>query len=517
MINEQTIISERRLHPLTLAYQAIRNIPAFLIPVYFAVFQGNREEWFYILISVFVLFFTVPSIILQYYYFKFYLTNREIVIRSGVFSKKTRNISLSRIQNINIEENILQRIFGLVKVEIETAGDSDTEGKLEYVSKQDAHDLKEIIKKYQYKLQKEKKSTSITWSSQLLEFENEEFRSKFVGNIESDIAVDNFSDGKERILFSMSLRDTAKYGMMRLRPVFLAVVAWLLGMVFQFQIIDFDDANVANEIRNFLETREFFGWLIFISGSVLLFLLLSWLMDIALTVNQFYGFKLTSDGKKLFTNYGLLTKRHTTIPLKKMQFFSIHTNPIKKLFNFYTMDIQTAGFGVGPKRSEAVIPFAGLEKLIKVASDIISFELPEEFNRVSKKTIRRIFIKYIIYITILSLGLYFIFDFGFWLYTASPLFLYLSILKWRYRGWKIIDDKIIIKEGYWIQRKTVIPINKIQTINISSNLFQRRLDLASLNIDTAGSFFRSNSSIIDLDRDEADEIMAILSDKFHSK
>ena len=54
--------------------------------------------------------------------YSFELQDDRIVIKRGVIGKRTANIPYERIQNVNIWKGILERIYGLSTVRIETAG-----------------------------------------------------------------------------------------------------------------------------------------------------------------------------------------------------------------------------------------------------------------------------------------------------------------------------------------------------------------------------------------------------------
>ncbi len=57
--------------------------------------------------------------------FTYRMEDDEFRVESGVITKKKKYISLERIQTVNTSEGIFQRIFGLVRVQIETAGGTD--------------------------------------------------------------------------------------------------------------------------------------------------------------------------------------------------------------------------------------------------------------------------------------------------------------------------------------------------------------------------------------------------------
>lgn len=500
----------KRLHPLTLLYKAVTNSPSIIIPIYLATVQGNKEEWIYIVITFIVLTVTLPNIILSYFYFSFYINPKEIVIRSGVFSRKQRNVPLKKIQNINIEQNILMRMLGLTKVILETAGDIKSEGVLECVSKSDAEEIKQIIKSYQYEIEK---------TDNIEENQTNENHTSNVNEIEE--AGEQIQNSEDE-LFSLSFRDTIYYGAMRLRPVVLILAFWFMSFSFQFDFLPNPEElgliEFINQITS-LNPLFIFAYIIVLLISMIVFTII---LDIILTINQYYNFKLIREDSKLYTKFGLLTKRHGTIPLKKLQSLSIITNPIKKKFNYYTLALQTAGFGEKGSNSEAAIPFGKKEILENVINKIFNFKLPDKFHPVSKITIRRAFVRYSFVLGIITFLFFAISSFQLnsmynllWLSILLPLFWIAAVLRYQYRGFALEEDKIIIKQGFWIQKTTVIQIKKIQTLNIKQTIFQRRLNLATLNIDTASTSLLADASIVDISTDDARNLMDILLRRFN--
>ncbi len=59
---------------------------------------------------------------IEYMNFTYELTDTEVVIRQGVFTRMTSVIPYTRIQNINSNRSVLERLLGLATLQIETAG-----------------------------------------------------------------------------------------------------------------------------------------------------------------------------------------------------------------------------------------------------------------------------------------------------------------------------------------------------------------------------------------------------------
>ena len=69
------------------------------------------------------------NVLYQYLYFKFYYYDFEEEtgeIKKGVISQATGHVYYSRIQNIYVDQDILDRMFGLYDVHYETAGDTSS-------------------------------------------------------------------------------------------------------------------------------------------------------------------------------------------------------------------------------------------------------------------------------------------------------------------------------------------------------------------------------------------------------
>lgn len=73
---------------------------------------------------------------LEYISFTYVCAENEFVIRQGVITRHTTVIPYHRIQNINTNRTLIDRLFGLANLEIETAG-SRPEGELPGVSNKD--------------------------------------------------------------------------------------------------------------------------------------------------------------------------------------------------------------------------------------------------------------------------------------------------------------------------------------------------------------------------------------------
>ena len=487
-----SFLEERGLHPLTLLYNALRNSPAFAISLYYGLVQKESGEWFYSLIMIIILFTLLPSLVLNFIFFKFRITDKEIYINSGIIAKKKRVIPLTKVQNVNLSQNFLQKLFGLTRVQIETAGDIQAEGVLEFVSNKDADSISNIIKLYQSNIEKQQETNF---------------------QLEDNFVLTTSSQDEE--LFQMSLKDILIYGAMRFRPLFLIFGFWLYSTLQQFSVLnnqmnDFLEENVEN-----LRGMDIIQLSLFVVGSIILIFLVSWIMDIIWTANIHYGFTLKNEKNKLIINSGFLNKQMLTIPFKKVQQISIISNIVKQKFGFYSLRLYTAGFGLQAKGNDLAIPNSKLDKVYDVIDKIKNYRIPYEFNQISKKSIRRAFVRYSLILLTITALILFKDIYGLFILVLLPILYYFAFLDWKNRGYYFDDNTLFIKYGVIIKKINIISANKIQIMRIKETFFQRRLGLATLILDTAAVAAGSETIIRDIDKDVAQQLFDLINDKLN--
>ncbi len=77
----------------------------------------------------------------------------------------------------------------------------------------------------------------------------------------------------------------------------------------------------------------------------------------------------------------------------------------------------------------------------------------------------------------------------FWVFAALALLIIIvfSYLQWKNFFFQISDENFKIKQGVLRKEETLIPFDRIQSVQIKQNIIQQILGLAALQIDTAGS------------------------------
>ena len=77
-------------------------------------------------------------------------------------------------------------------------------------------------------------------------------------------------------------------------------------------------------------------------------------------------------------------------------------------------------------------------------------------------------------------------------------------------GWATSDDQYLVRTGVIYNRLILVRLDKIQSLRMTSTVFQRRLGLATVHVSTAGRGVVDLVSLPDLPSDTAEDLLAAL-------
>ncbi|MFQ3275382.1 MAG: putative membrane protein [Candidatus Nanohaloarchaea archaeon] len=473
-----------KLSKLSIPYRAGQKL---LAVVFFIVFfspgslaTGSLAIVFAVLVSI--LGIVAAVLIYEYLYwknFEYTVEQDGLKIISGVISKNDRDIPLKRIQNVDINRNILQRALGIAKADVETAGGGQTEASLKYVEYEDAQ-----------RLQKDVRELKNRRKSDRTDEEQGEKRDDFVLS-DRDLTVLSLASIDMRVIGG------------------LAVMASFLG------------GSVWSQIDGALPQTAGAA-VILVLG---LFMALGiWISTAAKKFAQYYDFRLQFHENALEYERGLFNRSSGTIPEEKIQDIIIEENLVQRYFGYASLKVETAGSTVQQGTevgdgSETVIPLAKRDQLERFAREIGGYTKPE-FETVDPKAKSRYFRRYLF--TGLLLGVFTflaaqIVDLAWPVYIPPALIILFSRkaaeLKWKSIGYYLDEKRVFTRKGFWNRKTYVIPYFRIQNLIETRTIFQRRWRQSTLLLDTAGST-RSFPKIIDMDSEEAQVLREHLFDSF---
>ncbi len=125
-----------------------------IIGIVFLTFTNQSQPlqitpfWVYLIIGLFVLWF-ILRYTYEVFYMKYYFydaTPQTISIRKGVFSRNEITLPFKRLQDVYVDQDILDRIFGLYDVHVSSATTtSATLSHIDGLNKENAEKIKKIL------------------------------------------------------------------------------------------------------------------------------------------------------------------------------------------------------------------------------------------------------------------------------------------------------------------------------------------------------------------------------------
>ncbi len=480
---------QRRLHPLSWLFVLLLQLKQFALPLIILLFtgRGDRNElWPLIGVSVLAVYS-----IFQYFTYHYRVLGNELVVRSGVFQKTVRHIPFSRIQNVSITQNVLQRIFNVAEVKLEAAGGVKPEAQMRVLSLKDAQELEELIRSHVNVV-----STAITSETAAPEVE---------------------------VLHQLSLNDVIKVGLINNRGM--VVIAAAVGVSFQ---------SGSDLMGNFIKTgfNFMFGWsdslhlgatamAISFGFAVIVFLVLVRIFSVVLALLQYYDFSLSQMGHRLTVQRGLLSRLRSSLPQRRIQAYSLFEGWLHRLFKKRSLKVDSAAGaalneeGKSPLRD--LVPLATpMEMDSLIARFLGSEQWPiQTWQSLHRDAWKREFLIPALFILLLGIP-----TTVFYSAYATLIFLLIPILLLRAKVWSAhagfahTEHLIAVREGWLSREWRFAEISKLQGLSLREGILDRRYGMASLYLDTAGAqAIKSAFRIPYLSREQANSLMAQLSTK----
>ncbi|HEY9577645.1 MAG TPA: PH domain-containing protein [Pseudobacillus sp.] len=448
----------KKLHPLAALLTFFQELKGLVLPVVFLVFIGNGEKndfWDYlplIGLAVVILFVLISGIV-KWLRFTYRLEENELKIEYGLFIKKKRYIPVERIQSLDLSEGLLHRMFGLVRIRVETAGagsESESEAELTAITKADAHTLQQLI--------------------------NQGKRRGNVMDIQGAILEKAEVDSRGEVFYQARLSELLLLAATSggIGVVISAVFAFLA----QFQdIIPYE--KIFKEASHFVEMGT-----IVIGLVVFLALFVAWIISIGLTLLKYARFTLSKGEENVVVQKGLVEKQQLTIPIDRIQGITILENPLRQALGYCSVHLESAGGTAEDKDSASMIimPMVKKDKALTMLADLFpEYCFSARLTVLPARAASRYIGRACLYIVPPSIAAAWIFwPFGIWILTAFVLVGLYGFARFRAVGWNIKGSQLTVRTRKASLKTIFILRTRIQSLEMIETWRQRQRNLASV-------------------------------------
>ncbi|MFX3622968.1 MAG: PH domain-containing protein [Ectobacillus sp.] len=454
--------SARRLHPAAILL-TIGKYSWNLFPLYTIVlFKYSGSLPFTTIINtalLLCLFLAVISAgaVVHWRRFIYSIYEEQLIIEYGLFTCKKRYIPKERVQALHESEDIIHRLFGLVKLQIDTAGGSGPEVVLRAVTKEEAVQIMKLLSHY-----------------------------KETGQAAGETVP--FSD----YTFQLSKRRLFLY----------AATSGSIGIVFSalaglyFEIDDF--FHLTFQINDlFGKTASFYA------AGLLILALIVWIAGILIVYQKYYGFKVVRQQEDLIITKGLFEKQKLTIPLGRIQAIKIEENIIRQWLNVASVRLVSAGGKEDESAELSLICFPLVRKteLSFIFKHFLpGFSIGSSLCSLPRRACKRYIVCVFLPISIVSLLALSYIPFATYFVPFMVLAsIWLGYRQYKDAGWEINGQQLTVAFRRLGRITVLIKRSRIQSLSVSKTVLQESASLCTVKVYAKSGFSHTAFPLRDAD------------------
>ena len=401
---------------------------------------------------------------LKYFNFTFYLDHNknEFIIQEGVFNKTNTTVQLYKIQQVNITQNLLQRVINVYSLEVDTAGSNDKEGRIKAISHELAVELKSALLHNELQVQ----------TNELRDDENEKTNS-------SELFL------KISLLSLLKMGITSNY-----------IKSFSLLLIFFFTLLDYVEKFFGEELYDKRTIENYVNFQLMLQSIFVLFfifILLIIVVNLTRMIIKYFDYTINKQKGSLLISYGLINTNSTIVKPEKVQITSVSRNYFQKKLNVLELRIKQATQGdEEERRSRIDIPGCNEMEKNAVLSLIFS-KIPEKgvmlkpnFRKLVFAVFLTIVLPLLCYYRVRSVVPNFDFHYDF----LIPIYvIFMGLIQYfKFRNSRLfINNEFIIRQsGAWDISNEIIEPNRIQAITTSQLFWHKNINIGSLTLHTAG-------------------------------
>ncbi|MCC3358076.1 PH domain-containing protein [Bacillus sp. REN16] len=441
------MFEQRRMHPVAGFLSFLKQLKELLLPFIFIFFVGPGDDFgkYYFLGAAAVILLMLVFGILHWYRYTYRIENGELRIEYGVFIRKKRFIPIERIQTIDVSAGIIQRIFGLVKLQVETAGGGmQAEAVLTAIKEEEANQLRELLSR--------SKNHQVE--------ETETLHTRVTYQITS----------KELLVLAST---SGGIGI---------VISGVLAFLSQFaEYLPFE------KLYNTIEKYVSLSILFYIIVLVALFLLIAWFVGILIMTLRYANFTVVKRDDELFISRGLIEKKQTTIPLTRIQAIRIGENLIRQPLGYATVYIESAGGSLDKGEDFSTVLFPLVKKA--AINDLLGhfvpdYQMQEVENYVPSKAKWRYMVRgmlpFLIFVPAIVTLSYVFSSWGYLALVLLPIGALFGHSRYKVAGWKMEDNQLTLQFRFFSKITVLHHKKRIQSLDKKQSFLQKKKELGSV-------------------------------------
>ncbi|MCM3612319.1 PH domain-containing protein [Planococcus sp. MERTA32b] len=486
-----------KLHPVSAFINFMKSLKELIIP-FIVIFGVNifrdggisamfNQGWIGLLpllIGLVVVLFSLIVGIIKWKRFVYWFEDGELRIEYGLFVKKKRYIPFERIQSLNYTEGIFHRPFNLVKVRVETAGSGkagEAEAELTAINREDADRIEKEMDHAKNRV------------------------APSVGPQEAveEVVEETAAPKKElKTLYRMSMKEL----------LILATTSGGIGVVISAVAVflsQFSDLipyeTIYEEVMLFLR----FGYLI-VALAVFAGLLIAWVISVILTLLANYQFTIQVDDDHIYITRGLLEKKKISVPFKRIQGIKVSRNPLRELFGYAVVTVESAGGSMGGKDEKIrLFPLVKQARMLPILDELFpDMEFQPELTKAPKRSVHFYYrLDFLWMLPVIGLLSYFFYPYGLLSLLIVPPVILIGVWQHRTTGYALTGRQLTMEFRGLSKHTFFVWKKRVQAVNVLQTYFQRKRGLASIQATIKSGMLGYSARINYMEKDDASRIL----------
>jgi len=480
----------KRQHPIMIPLGTIRGLIYIIPPLIIVLFQNIGAEDPRRLLIIYLIifgsfFFSLVYQVFNWYFYTYRYEDGYLHLKTGVITKKERSIKQERVQTVNIQRGLIQRLLGLASLQVQTAGaGGETEFSLTAIALDEAERIKDSLESnnefpVDSKVQAEKNVTGLPADLQ----ESGKEKPGPVAFQEFTISIPELfiagaTSGRFLVLFSVLAAVSSQL------TVFLPDTFW---------------ETVVEQITSTA--------LVTAVLAVLVLMFFSWLVSVVAFVIQYMNFTIRREGNSLQLTWGLIEQKQLNLKLHRLQSLVVQESLLRQPLGRTALVIEVAGGGFKEQSYVTMLfPLIKNSELNHFLSIILpEYRLPDNLTPLPRRALRRYIFRAMAPVVLLSIALQWL-PYGWLALFLLPLSFFWGISRYRSGGIAIEDHQLTFKFRFINLYRVVMKRKNIQALQVSLNPFQRWQDLKTVRAWVLSSPEGKQFQVVDVESAEAKNV-----------
>lgn len=439
---------------IIVVFRSFVSLIKMLWPALLAIFfsqrkEGKAEKW--LIISAIAVAAGLVYAVTEYFFFRFFITGNELVVKKGFFNKREIVLPLSRIQAVHLDQDWLHRLLNIVKVSVDSPGASNAEVKFSL-----------------------KRETAEAFRKYILEESGHH----------EEVAVREAAAETVPVI-SLSGRDLLKLGISaNFLKAFFILLAFFISVLDNLEGVT---GKKSSEWMQWAGDQASQSSATALAMIGIMVLLVSVVASFVMVVLKYGDFRMEKIRNGFHIKTGLLNRKEKFVPFQKVQYISWKANWIRRHIPYYLLQFHAKGERESKEKWDISVPVTRLsffEPLLQHYHPMLQEGI--SFVKVHPSFVsRRILVGFIICVA-LFLVLWLPFEkYALWAFLPLPFTALSSWLFQKKYNARLGEEAIQVNKEIFGKGSILLRWDKVQSVAVSQSIFQRRKNLATLKLFTA--------------------------------